>query len=71
MYIVLEMIKHFGKNVLGWLLELFNECTYGTHLLNIWRHTKVVALLKPKFQSYQKATDLYYSSAYSLSCKKH
>ena len=42
-----EQIKHFGRNTRLWLLNLYNSCMERLKIPKIWRHTRVVALLKP------------------------
>ena len=42
-----ELIKQFGPKARDWLFRLFNYCTETKAIPQLWRHAKVVALLKP------------------------
>ena len=42
-----ELIKQFGPKARDWLLRFFNNCTESKTIPKLWRHAKVVALLKP------------------------
>ena len=42
-----EFILHCGDNMVSWLSMFFNRCYNSTHIPKTWRHTSVIALLKP------------------------
>ena len=42
-----EMIKCFGPTTRFWLLDMLNDCLKQQQIPNVWRKSKVVALLKP------------------------
>ena len=59
-----EMIKCFGPTTRFWLLDMLNDCLKQQQIPNVWRKTKVVALLKPgKDPEAQRATGRSLSSA--------
>ncbi|KAJ8252757.1 hypothetical protein GJAV_G00205230 [Gymnothorax javanicus] len=49
--ISVEQIKHFGPLTKGWLLKFLNECVSSQRIPKIWRRTRVMALLKPAYDT--------------------
>ena len=45
--ILCEQIKHLGPVALQWLLDMLNHCLRENTMPQIWRKSRVVALLKP------------------------
>nr|XP_027212669.1 uncharacterized protein LOC113805821 [Penaeus vannamei] len=45
-----EMVHHFGLRAREWITKLFSSCVTKTKVPNVWKKTKVVALLKPDEQ---------------------
>ena len=42
-----EQIKHFGEATLRWLLQMMNSILKTQKFPNLWRKSKVIAILKP------------------------
>ncbi|XP_071505175.1 uncharacterized protein [Diadema antillarum] len=49
--ILCEQVKHLGPVALKWLLDLFNSCLITNKLPKIWRRAKIVAILKPAYDT--------------------
>ena len=71
--ILCEQIKHLRSAALQWLLDMFNKCMRTNSIPNIWRKSKVVALLKPckdpaSPNSYRPSSFVYHRLILSTLC---
>ena len=45
--ILVEQLKHLGPKAHKWLLTMLNICFMENKIQTVWRHSKIIAILKP------------------------